>query len=561
MSKPISISFDKPKTKATAPSSAPIPAAAPTKEPAFTVDADEDDETAPTHEFVLGFAADGGAILSTPVQRKEEKVIENQGNADWRTRGRPVTAASQQQQQQQQDEAAAGVAGTVETDEASKKAGLQFAESSISTTTAPTSNGQLSQHQNGHHTSPASPPESSLTQDTQSTDQVALSALLNGDNARSSSSTTIIPQSQSQPQTYGSAATKGDETLDFRADVASRPDAATLADYAAMPVEEFGMALLRGMGKKRRANGEVIVIRNPNEPEDEKEKKKKVGKERDPNAGFLGIGAKAVKIVNGGGNGSGEDGLGAWGKAEMRKSGKGGKAGEGLYTPVMLRDRRTGELITERELEERRQAAKERETRKMRAGGQARDEEDWRHRRDRNLDRNGLGRRKKLDRDNGKHGHAEAEKDGYAENLNNFSRKMIEDNSSSSSKKEETNASSSASRHSSASRRTSPSRHDRPRDLDRDTDEKYRHRHRDEDYRERERDRERNGRDEKYRDRDRECERERRRDRCPDDDGARYDSSASSAAARRNGTGSASASGYRGRDRYDDDHRRDRRGY
>jgi G patch domain/KOW motif-containing protein len=39
-----------------------------------------------------------------------------------------------------------------------------------------------------------------------------------------------------------------DEEQRFKADVASRPDEASLEDYEKIPVEAFGKALLRGMG-------------------------------------------------------------------------------------------------------------------------------------------------------------------------------------------------------------------------------------------------------------------------------------------------------------------------
>lgn len=38
------------------------------------------------------------------------------------------------------------------------------------------------------------------------------------------------------------------ETEAFQKDVESLPDTATLEEYAAMPVEAFGEAMLRGMG-------------------------------------------------------------------------------------------------------------------------------------------------------------------------------------------------------------------------------------------------------------------------------------------------------------------------
>ncbi|MCJ1253136.1 hypothetical protein MMC24_000943 [Lignoscripta atroalba] len=134
----------------------------------------------------------------------------------------------------------------------------------------------------------------------------------------------------------------------FRADIASRPDMASLDDYAAVPVEEFGAALLRGMGWKE---GDVVGKRK-----DQVSKARIV--ERRP--ALLGIGAKEVP----GGVG---DELGAWGKAA-----KGKRKVDKTYNPVLLKNARTGEMLTEEEL-------------KAKKEDQKREEEDWRARRDRNL--------------------------------------------------------------------------------------------------------------------------------------------------------------------------------
>jgi hypothetical protein len=84
--------------------------------------------------------------------------------------------------------------------------------------------------------------------DEQALEQRALQALLSGD--QSSDSTTpkidiIAPIENDVDRSF-----PADETDAFRRDVLTRPDSATLDDYAQVPVEEFGAALLRGMGWK-----------------------------------------------------------------------------------------------------------------------------------------------------------------------------------------------------------------------------------------------------------------------------------------------------------------------
>lgn len=134
----------------------------------------------------------------------------------------------------------------------------------------------------------------------------------------------------------------------FRSDVASRPDSASLDEYAAVPIEEFGAALLRGMGWKE---GDAVGKRKH-----QKVKARVV--ERRP--ALLGIGAKEVA--------GGVEELGAWGKTTT----KGKRKVEKSYTPVLLRNTGTGEILTEEELEAKQEAQK-------------REDIDWRERRDRNL--------------------------------------------------------------------------------------------------------------------------------------------------------------------------------
>jgi G-patch domain len=498
MSKPISISFGKPKLKPTTSTSTLSSARTSLsihhpKLPALTADPEEaqaEDDVPPAHESVIGFASDGAAILSRPAEVKEERVIENKGNANWRTRGRPVKGTSQHPDSEERDVGAA--TAIVEKEEASKRAGLQYAKNNPAAAagTTTTSGEAL---QNGHA-------DAMLEKKApQTADEAALSALLTSGKDKPSSSDTTIHQAQSQIHP-SSGPTAFNETLDFRTDVASRPDPSTLSEYAAMPVAEFGMALLRGMGKKRRANGEVIVIKNPNEEPDAEEKKreKELKKSRDPNMGYLGIGAKAITIGNANGaatNGAREDGLGAWGKADMRRN----KKGEGLYTPVMLRDRRTGELITERELEERKKAAQNAIAKKGDTRGRD-GEEDWRNRRDRNLQRDATGSRQRAGAESGDQSTEEKKRTPST-------KKMIEYRNDE------------GSRHSSSSKRRSRSRdrqHHAPRDRDRDRDG-HRQRERDRSRsrsrsRTRNRDRDRNG-ERSHSHRDRDSEHLRRRDK------------------------------------------------
>lgn len=313
-------------------------------------DHDEHDDEEPQHEAVTGFSTTG-AILTHPEEEKQDLIIENQGNQDWRRRNR------RQGKDLLPQEVRAARDGQdvvmVEKDVVSTASGLQFAST-------------VGNHNDQAAVASTNVNGSTQTQNTNgierekkemTADDEALAALLS-DNPNAPRSNAVIEVT----------ANAHDETDDFRADVASRPDSSTLAEYAAMPVEEFGLAMLRGMGRKRRANGEVIAM--PNFNDEKKNKEVKVRKQE----GFLGIGAKSA-------SGTGMDGveLGAWGKADMRKNAR----GEGFFTPLMVKDTKTGEVVTEEEMERRKKAKKE---------GEKEGELEWKERRDRNLGKHGRNR-------------------------------------------------------------------------------------------------------------------------------------------------------------------------
>jgi len=133
---------------------------------------------------------------------------------------------------------------------------------------------------------------------------------------------TLIIEGNNAPMTEGDA---------FEHDVASAPDMATLDDYARVPVEQFGAALLRGMGWK---DGEGIGSQKG------KRLAKDTGKLPERRAALLGIGAKE--------NAAMAQELGAWGKASRGKDAK-------IYNPVLIRDKKTGKTYTEEELEKKKQ--------------------------------------------------------------------------------------------------------------------------------------------------------------------------------------------------------------
>ncbi|PCH02515.1 Pre-mRNA-splicing factor spp2, Aspergillus-type [Penicillium occitanis (nom. inval.)] len=296
-------------------------------------ESDEEDKE-PVAEEVTGFDM-GGAISKNAPKEKEPLVIKVESRNNWRDRPGTNRRGRNLLPQEVQAQAAGNVA-VVETETPSMAYGLSLAPAQ-----------KEGAAENGvdvamADTSPITEPEprAPLTQD-----EIALQALIResegGEKTRQSD---LVIESTRTEGRY-------DEASSFRADVATRPDQASLDAYDAVPVEEFGAALLRGMGWKE---GQAIGRGNygstaaPNEA--------RVPARR---PGFLGIGAKDI----GGAKGA-EVEIGAWGKAAMRKgSRKGGDDSgntEGVYMPVVMKSKTTGEHLTEEEFKLRQKEASER---------------------------------------------------------------------------------------------------------------------------------------------------------------------------------------------------------
>ena len=345
-SKPFSISFGSPKPKA-------APILPPKKRPHSALadnSGSEDEGSGP--QLVTAFdQSAGGAITNGKGKEQAPLVIQVQRNRDWREESRKkrrknlLPAEVQAARAGQTDVAKAT---QVERDDVSKVAGLEFVKQDEEGEIA-MSEGQATQR-----------PSEQADQPIKTADEEAMEALLGGEKK----STLQIPAIETDRQDIYNASEPAyddyqNEDDRFKADVASRPDVASLDDYAAVPVEEFGAAMLRGMGwkegeavGKRRAGAAAAPskTRNP---------------ERRP--ALLGIGAKEVP----GGVG---DEFGAWGKVA-----KGKRKTDLAYSPVVLKNSVTGELLTEEELEAKKREAGQNDKEKENG------EDDWRERRDRNL--------------------------------------------------------------------------------------------------------------------------------------------------------------------------------
>lgn len=350
-SKPFSLSLGSSKAKAP-------PKPLPRKRPhSALAEPDSDNEEGSGPQLVSAFDQHaGGAVFlgeSEAPKGKAPLVIQGTKNRDWRAesqrrRGKNLLPAEVQAAKADRNGPSNAAEAHVERSEVSKASGLSF----------------VTKQTNGDVFMPDAQPSSKAIEEApvspQTADEEALASLLGNGKKES---TLIIPATE-QNGTAESPKFEdyANEDERFKADVASRPESASLADYAAVPVEEFGAGMLRGMGWKE---GESIGKNN----------KGQVSKprvvERRPD--FLGIGAKEVP------GGAGEE-LGAWGKAARGK-----RKAEVTYSPVLLKNTVTGEMVTEEEL-----AAKKVTQKK------GKEELDWRERRDRNL---GIDAEKKRDKE------------------------------------------------------------------------------------------------------------------------------------------------------------------
>lgn len=307
----------KPKVHATAPHAAK-------KRPYSDLqDGSESDNDAQNHDPQLISSFDdtaGGAIaVHAPKRAKSLLVIPSQSNRDWkeeaaRKKGRNLLPAEEQARRD------GGLSDANERKDGNPDErpvyGLVVAERQHNDTDG-ISEAEKKQSETVQGVSARQP--AGVDFKARTVDDEAMEALL-GDGKKKS--TLLISSSN---HSDGQTAPQPTEDDAFRCDVASRPDPSSVSDYAAVPVEEFGEAMLRGMGWKE---GEVLG---------RKKGTAAPPKDLQRRPALLGIGAKKVP--------EGLEELGAWGKGAK----KSGKIEEG-YSPMVLKNARTGEILTEEEL-------------------------------------------------------------------------------------------------------------------------------------------------------------------------------------------------------------------
>ncbi|RGP71504.1 pre-mrna-splicing factor spp2 [Fusarium longipes] len=222
---------------------------------------DDQDDHRGRHEKITGFGAEGAETerkAKDPRTEKKDYVIARQANRDWRSEAK----AQRKGKNLLPEEARAQQDGTtVETEPADQDKGLKWGltikekamndEKDVNESPRD----EMAPNQDDNDKEP--PPK-------RSADDEAIDALLG---KREEEEKIIHPTEEDA----------------YRRDIQETGEASTLDDYEAMPVEEFGAALLRGMGWDGKPRGTVKEVK------------------RRPNR--LGLGAKELK---------GEEDLGGW---------------------------------------------------------------------------------------------------------------------------------------------------------------------------------------------------------------------------------------------------------
>ncbi|KAH7159974.1 DExH-box splicing factor binding site-domain-containing protein [Dactylonectria estremocensis] len=202
----------------------------------------DDDQGRGRHEKITGFGQDGAETERKSKDARTEKkeyVIARQANRDWRS---DVKAQRKSKNLLPEEARAQQNSTTVETGPTDQDKGLKWGLT-IKDKTA-------KDDQDDHKVSEDVSPKDSPKQDpppTRTADDEAMDALLGN---KADDEKIIHPTEEDA----------------FKRDVEQAGEASTLEDYEAMPVEEFGAALLRGMGWDGKDRGTKVkeVKRRPN---------------------------------------------------------------------------------------------------------------------------------------------------------------------------------------------------------------------------------------------------------------------------------------------------------
>jgi hypothetical protein len=345
----------KPVALATKATSKPSPSSTLGKRPraALHDGSEDEDENVVRHEAVTGFdIREGGALKMNKVEANGPLVIPRIKNRDWReeirrNKQKGKNLLPPEVQAQRRGEGRSSAANEDVVNGAGKvQWGLTITKKSIIAELD--DGGEAHDSMENGRTEVETTTEVLVKRPQEKTaDELAIEALI-GAQSQKKGPNLVIPTAANGDREYTRPITEEDA---YRRAIRSAPDVSTLEDYERVPVEEFGAALLRGMGWKEGDDRKGTIAR----PKDVKRRQN-----------LLGLGATELK---------GAEELGAWvQKSDPKRLGTGSPRGGGERRP------KANEY---REREERK-----RESRDERYGGShRRDRDDYRDR-DRDRDRN-----------------------------------------------------------------------------------------------------------------------------------------------------------------------------
>lgn len=347
----------KPVSFATKATSKPSPSSTLGKRPraALHDGSEDEDEDVVRHEAVTGFdIREGGALKRDEVATNGPLVIPRIKNRDWkeeirrnRQKGKNLLPPEVQAQRMGEGKSTAANREAIVNGAGEVKWGLTITKKSV--TAEQEDAGEAHGSMENGWAEVETTTEVLVERPREKTaDELAVEALI-GAQSQKKGPDLVIPSAANGDREYTRPITEEDA---YRRAIRSAPDVSSLEDYERVPVEEFGAALLRGMGWKEGDEKKGTIAR----PKDVKRRQN-----------LLGLGATELK---------GAEELGAWvQKSDPKRLGTGSPRGGGERRP------RASEY---REREERK-----RESRDERYGAShRRDRDDYRERdRDRDRDR------------------------------------------------------------------------------------------------------------------------------------------------------------------------------
>lgn len=195
-------------------------------------------------------------------------------------------------------------------------------------------------------------------------DERAREALIKGEPA----SDLVVPLPQIRPNNYMEDEEEDEELIvqtlteeeAFKKDISHRPDAPDMEAYQRIPVEEFGAALLRGMGWNGSDNDDSL--QKTKRSSLQSGYRNQTSSEIDAaiqRPALLGIGAKPMAAA-------GIPEMGAWGKGAKPGANGQSKKQDRVYVPLIKINKKSGKPVDEESEEEGKQSTLEKKTKRDR---------------------------------------------------------------------------------------------------------------------------------------------------------------------------------------------------